>query len=106
MSMELLSVQNQTVTCYSKIITRINAGFFLTIMPRSRTLVHKIAMDQVISAKVLKLATRRLIVVVQKLHPSNKPLFVLALTTAPSLVVASIMTSFKTPTNFNIANLG
>jgi HD-like signal output (HDOD) protein len=39
-------------------------------------IAHKIAMDQVISAKVLKLANSA----VQKLPLSNKPLFVLALT--------------------------
>lgn len=67
-----------------------------------KTIAHKIEMDQVISAKVLKLANSAAYRRGDEITSIEQAVIRLGFNALRSLVVASgIMTSFKTPKNFN-----
>ena len=101
MSMELLFSKIKQLPVIPKLLHELMQDFS-NDNAQIQDIAHKIAMDQVISAKVLKLANSAAYRRGAEITSIEQAVIRLGFNALRSLVVASgIMTSFKTPANFN-----
>ncbi len=103
MSMELLFSKIKQLPVIPKLLHELMQDFS-NDNSKIHDIAQKIAMDQVISAKVLKLANSAAYRRGAEITSIEQAVILLGFNALRSLVVASgIMTSFKTPANFNTA---
>lgn len=103
MSMELLFSKIKHLPVIPKLLHELMQDFS-NDNAQIQDIADKIAMDQVISAKVLKLANSAAYRRGSEINSIEQAVIRLGFNALRSLVVASgIMTSFKTPANFNTA---
>ncbi len=103
MSMELLFSKIKQLPVIPKLLHELMQDFS-NDNSQIHDIAQKIAMDQVISAKVLKLANSAAYRRGAEITSIEQAVILLGFNALRSLVVASgIMTSFKTPANFNTA---